>query len=101
MEMPMRLLWIALAASVLPACGEIAYKRGGGPDDLSAAQQRCRRDAQAGAYERCMEAEGWTLHKMDAQNPLMVVVPVEDNRAPASTPYVSKASVEPRKDAAG
>lgn len=100
MKRPIGLISIVFLAT-LPACGEIAYKRGAGADELNAAQQRCRKNSQDDAYQRCMETEGWTLHRMDAQNPLMVVVPVEDNRAAFATPYVSKASVAPPMDAAG
>jgi hypothetical protein len=71
---------------LLTACGgEISYKRGAGPDELTATQQQCRSTSD---YQACMEGKGWTVHKMDERNPLAVFVPTQDVRAPGNTPYV-------------
>ena len=88
------------AATVLTACGEVAYKQGAGPDQLSLAKQKCNSQTKLG-YDDCMKADGWTLYKRDDDNPLMVVTPAADNRE-AGSPYVAAAVVAvPKKDAAG
>lgn len=92
----MKKLWIpALAlASVLTGCGgEVAFKRGAGAEALETDQNTCRRQTTV-PYSQCMESRGWTLHRMDESNPLMVIVPNPENRAPGET-YVPKQADKP------
>lgn len=91
---------ILVISAALTACGEVAYKQGAGADQLETAKQKCNSQSKTG-YDECMKAEGWSIYKRDDDNPLMVVSPVEDNRAAASG-YVATAAVAvPKKDAAG
>lgn len=98
----MRVLWILLTLSLL-GCGEIAYKRGAGSEELARAKQNCDKQAKADAYVQCMQAQGWQIHKLDEESPLAIVVEDTDNRGagdvyvPASSTASVKAGAVPGK----
>lgn len=58
---------VALAAGclLLDGCGEFAYKRGAGQDNLKAAQQECQAAGGKPAnYEKCMQRRGWFVQEL-------------------------------------
>jgi hypothetical protein len=98
---PLRIFLSLASVILLTACGDVAYKQGAGPDQLTATKQKCNSQAKL-SYDECMKAEGWVVYKRDDDNPLMVVTPVADNREAGGTPYVAAAAVAvPKKDATG
>lgn len=76
----MKVVWVLLTIC-LSGCGEIAYKRGAGSDELAQAKKNCQKQTQADAYTQCMQTQGWQIHKLDEQSPLAIVVLDTDNRS--------------------
>lgn len=76
-------LGIALASS---GCGEVMFKRGAGPGDMSNAQADCRKNAKdEEAYASCMRAAGYVYEKPSTEGVLFVApTPVEAEPATAS-----------------
>jgi hypothetical protein len=75
----MRLLTYLILISLLPACGELSYKRGGSQQDIDRAHQACR-----GAGDQlatCLAEHGWQKPKEDAKDPLFATIEASDNRA--------------------
>jgi hypothetical protein len=94
----MKTLYFLPAAFVLTvllsACGEFAYKRGGGPAELEQVQAECHRTAGPdGTYEQCMASHGWTVQNLE-QEPLVTATTVNfDNRAaPSASPTATPAT---------
>lgn len=76
---------LAIACLWLSGCGDSSYKRGGGADNLVAAQALCRKgEADTEAYSQCMQAQGWTVLRMEDFDPVATVVPNHDNRRAAA-----------------
>lgn len=58
---------LAVATTVLAACGDIAFKQGGSPEDMKAADMQCRRaGTEYAAYADCMQGRGWKVVRIDA-----------------------------------
>lgn len=58
---------LAVATAVLAACGDIAFKQGGSPEDMKGADTQCRRaSADYSTYADCMHGRGWTVVRIDA-----------------------------------
>lgn len=84
--------WALLYASLaLTACGELTFKRGAGQDSLNAARQQCMSGtSDRGAYEKCMNDQGWMVQRLDTMDLDLAVDPVAkiaanaDNRTPAT-----------------
>lgn len=69
----------------LSACGEFAYKRGAGANDLTADKSSC--EAQSNDHktiEQCLNDKGWTVQKLDDLDPFATASVNPDNRAIAS-----------------
>ncbi|MGE0860028.1 MAG: hypothetical protein AB7I01_02250 [Gammaproteobacteria bacterium] len=69
-------------------CGEVMFKRGAGPGDMSNAQADCRKNAKdEDAYAGCMRAAGYVYEKPTTEGVLFVApTPVEAEPATAGVP---------------
>ena len=50
----------------LSACGEFSYKRGASVAQLENTRQTCQAKYTEADIEKCMEASGWTIQKLDS-----------------------------------
>ena len=50
----------------LNACGELSYKRGASVAQLESTRQACQAKHTDSDIEKCMEANGWTIQKLDS-----------------------------------
>ena len=92
---PVQSFFVLVCVALLSACGlQISAKQGAGSDDFTAADRKCRANGTYDAYEKCMTQAGWTVHKMDDHNPLMVAVPDASNQS-GSASFVPAKSVKP------
>lgn len=90
-----------LCLMLLTGCGEIAIKRGAGPDDLKADQEKCR--IAGGDLDACMNARGWTIHRPGAasadlygpENPVPAQMPATQEKKDDAALVLS---VEPTRD---
>ena len=74
----MRLLTYILLSSLLAACGELSYKRGGNAQDFEQVQKTCR--AQGPAWQQCMEKQGWQGLGGSPSDPLFAEVTMTEPR---------------------
>ena len=72
----MRLLTYFILIALLPACGEVSYKRGGSQQDIDRAHQACRGTGEQLAA--CLAEQGWQQPKL-AADPLFATVETRDN----------------------
>lgn len=71
----------------LSACGQVAFRRGSGPDAFAQARAACRQpDQVAAAVRACLEKAGWTVADL--------------NPDPADTPAPAASSAPPAASAA-
>jgi hypothetical protein len=88
-------LLVALAAlcPCLAGCGEIAFKRGSGSDDFSAARQHCRQQSQdEAAYSDCLAKGGWSFADLNASVKVDQASPAVPAPVPGMSPAPSVAS---------
>ena len=57
---------IMAIAMGLSACGEFSYKRGASVAQLENTRQACQAKYTEADIEKCMEASGWTIQKLDS-----------------------------------
>ena len=63
----MRNFVLVMAISLgLNACGEFSYKRGANVAQLEKTRQTCQAKHIDNDIEKCMEANGWTVQKLDS-----------------------------------
>lgn len=80
-------MWIApllALCAMVAGCGELAWKRGARDGDLAQARNACHQAADLGAYEKCMDAQGWTVTSLDAAFPAPFLAPATPGAAPAA-----------------
>jgi hypothetical protein len=58
-------LTMAIAISIC-ACGEFSYKRGASVAQLEKTRQTCQAKYTDDDIEKCLEANGWTIQKLDS-----------------------------------
>lgn len=66
---------------LISSCGEFAYKRGAGANDLASDKRTC--EAISGDHikiEQCMQDKGWTVQKLDDLDPFATASVNPDNR---------------------
>lgn len=73
----MRLLTYLILVALLPACGEVSYKRGGTQQDIDRAHQACR--GSGDQLAACLAEQGWQKPKVDALDPLFATIETSDN----------------------
>lgn len=73
----MRLLTYLFLMALLPACGEVSYKRGGSQQDIDRAHQACR--GSGDQLAACLSEQGWQKPKIDAMDPLFATIETRDN----------------------
>lgn len=62
-------LALLATAFMLSGCGEFSYKRGANPADLESAKRTCMaKTAQAELLDKCLEQQGWLVHRFDGDN---------------------------------
>lgn len=89
------LLPCAILVALLPACGEVSYKRGGSQQDIDRAHQACR--GSGDQLAACLAEHGWQKPKVDAMDPLFATIDVNDNRQEAiskPSPFIEIAPAE-------
>ncbi len=65
----------------LSACGDFAYKRGAGANDLAADKSACEaRSNDHKMIEQCLNDKGWTVQKLDDLDPFATASVNPDNR---------------------
>ncbi len=84
-------LGIALTTT---GCGEVMFKRGAGPGDMSNAQADCRKNSKdEDAYAGCMRAAGYVYEKPTTESVLFVApTPVEAEAATSGSAAETSAS---------
>jgi hypothetical protein len=101
-------LSVLLCAGVLTGCGEIAFKRGSGPDGFAADRRACQsRNDDPQAVRACLAQAGWHVTDMDPgpsppppASPAPVTAPPTPVAAPAS-PMTEQAASPPPSAPAG
>lgn len=73
----MHFLTYLILVALLPACGEVSYKRGGSQQDIDRAHQACRGSGEQLAA--CLAEQGWQKPKLDAMDPLFATIETRDN----------------------
>jgi len=87
---PIRAAIILVCLGALAGCGDIAFKRGSGPDAFAADRQVCQsRNPESAAVRACLSEAGWHVTNLDpaappAQRP---AVPVQ-SAPPQSSPSI-------------
>lgn len=74
----MHLSTYLVLTSMLAACGELSYKRGGSQQDIERAHQACR--GSGDQLATCLAEQGWQKPKVDAMDPLFATIEATDNR---------------------
>mgnify|MGYP006073044909 CR=1 FL=1 len=83
------IVWIGLSIILITGCGaEVAYKRGAGARDLQTSKAICAKAGDEKALEKCLEANGWAVQKIDgsgfSDEELFATVSIaDDNRMTA------------------
>lgn len=91
----MRFFTYMVIASLIGACGEISYKRGGSAQDIERSHQACRGTGEQLAT--CLEKFGWAKPQTDALDPLFATVSVTDNQhGTVSKPAMTPVATEPK-----
>lgn len=81
----------------LAGCGEIAFKRGAGPDDFNRDRKSCRQmPADDGAYARCLADKGWLTTLPDSDDPVAHATYAPDNRGPGGAAFKNVPSAGPQ-----
>jgi len=93
---------IVLAAMCLwlGGCGEVAFKRGSGGDEFSAARLACRQQSpDEAAYSACLASRGWSVADLDAAGvsspPVSTAVPGVSLASSVAPQVTAAASARP------
>ena len=95
-----KLLWMAVLAVMVSGCGELSYKRGASTQDLEAAKAACQSAGSEKAAEQCLEANGWTVRKLDDIDLFATAGVSPDNRNPGAFTTPAFVPVTPARTAA-
>ncbi|HEY3300916.1 MAG TPA: hypothetical protein VGJ90_09110 [Methylophilaceae bacterium] len=80
----------------LSACGDFAYKRGAGANDLASDKSACEaRSNDHKMIEQCLNDKGWTVQKLDDLDPFATASVNTDNRvvSPDTNTYTKNTTV--------
>jgi hypothetical protein len=86
--------WVVLfcCESGLAGCGEIAFKRGSGPDAFAADRRACQaRNADPASIDACLAQFGWHVTDMDAGAAPASPAPMPPPQTPPATPPAATA----------
>lgn len=66
---------------LISSCGEFAYKRGAGANDLATDKRTCEaHSSDHKMIELCLQDKGWTVQKLDDLDPFATALVNPDNR---------------------
>jgi hypothetical protein len=72
---------------LISSCGEFAYKRGAGANDLATDKRACEaRINDHKMIEQCLSNKGWTVQKLDDMDPFATASVNPDNRVISPDP---------------
>jgi hypothetical protein len=73
----------------LGSCGEVAFKRGSGPDAFAAARATCRdQNPEPAAEHACLSQAGWHVTSLGAEPAAVASPPTENPASPGVAPAV-------------
>jgi hypothetical protein len=92
---------VLICAGALTGCGEIAFKRGSGPDAFAADRRHCQsQNADPAAVHACLAQAGWHVTDMEssaasANGTAVAAATVPTQAAPALPPVSAAPSIQP------